>query len=337
MAKAKEIEGLDCGAAVGEGVRLVLRTRMEEMCALRAAALDWSDPEGVHDMRVASRRVRSALRDFSPYLRGRKLRRVKNDLKSLADALGLVRDEDVAIMALEKLAEEAPAEVWAGVRQFTDGRQKRRERARARLERVLTEDALAELREDFDDALAGAVRAGRREEDDGEKGTLISFRRAGREIILARLAEFQKLSRSLYSPLKSEPLHRLRIAAKRLRYAVELFTACWQEGALAPFAKEVAKMQTSLGELHDCDVWVEEIGDALRQAGRGAAGAGGDAAVEQKRAAAFWLLDHFAKERTGHFRDALARWREWEETGFQARLAGLLEEAPSALTSTELP
>jgi CHAD domain-containing protein len=335
MVKAKEIEGLDCGAAVGEGVRLVLRTRLEEMCALRAAALDWSDPEGVHDMRVASRRLRSAMRDFSPYLRVRKLRHVKHDLKSLADALGLVRDEDVAIMALEKLAEEAPAEVWAGVRQFTDGRKERRERARARLERVLTEDSLAELREDFGEALAGGVRAGRREEDGGEKGTVASFRRAGREIILARLAEFQKLSRSLYSPLKSEPLHRLRIAAKRLRYAVELFAACWREDTLARFAKEVAKMQTSLGELHDCDVWVEEIGDALRQSGRD--GAGGDAAAEQKRGAAYWLLDHFTKERTGHFRDALARWREWEATQFQARLAGLLEETPAALTSTELP
>src|SRR3712207_5223848 len=98
MAKAREIEGLDCGGAAGDGVRLVLRTRLEEMCGWRAAALDWGDPEGVHDMRVASRRLRSALRDFSPYLRRRQFRRARGDLKNLAAALGLVRDEDVAIM-----------------------------------------------------------------------------------------------------------------------------------------------------------------------------------------------------------------------------------------------
>jgi CHAD domain-containing protein len=332
MAKAKEIEGLDCGADVGQGVRLVLGTRLGEMCALRAAALDWSDPEGLHDMRVASRRLRSAIRDFSPYLRKRKLRRVKGDLKSLADALGLVRDDDVAIMALEKLASDAPTEVWAGVRQLSDERSRRRERARARLERVLTEDALAELREDFDDALAGALKAARKTVDDGEKGTRAHFRHAGREIILARLAEFQELSQSLYSPLKSEPLHRLRIAAKRLRYAVELFAACWAEGALAPFAKEVARMQTSLGELHDCDVWVQEIGDGLSPTE--AAGAGG-AASEQKRGAAFWLLNHFLKERTGHFQDALARWREWEATGFQARLADAVSDKSQTELSTQ--
>jgi len=190
---------------------------------------------------------------------------------------------------------------------------------------VLTEEALAELQEEFADALADAVKAARRPEEGGEKGKGVSFRRAGRLIILARLAEFQELSQNLYSPLNSEPLHRLRIAAKRLRYALELFAVCWDEGALTSSAKEIARMQTSLGELHDCDVWVEEIGEALKPAGREGAGAG-DAAAGQKRAAAFWLLDHFVKERAGHFHDALARWREWEATQFQARLAGLLEE-----------
>ncbi|HEU4595360.1 MAG TPA: CHAD domain-containing protein, partial [Pyrinomonadaceae bacterium] len=71
MAKAKKIEGLDCGADAGSGVRQVLLTRLGEMCEFREAALDWSDPEGVHDMRVASRRLRSALRDFMPHLQRR--------------------------------------------------------------------------------------------------------------------------------------------------------------------------------------------------------------------------------------------------------------------------
>ncbi|HJU56633.1 MAG TPA: CHAD domain-containing protein [Pyrinomonadaceae bacterium] len=338
MAKAKEIEGLDCGRDVGEGVRLVLRTRVEEMCGLRAAALDWSDPEGVHDMRVASRRLRSALRDFSPYLRGRKMRRVKGDLKSLADALGLVRDDDVAIMALDKLAEEAPPEVCAGVGQFTDERKRKRERARARLERALTEDALAELREDFNDALADGVKARRRQDVGGEgrKETSVSFRRAGRKIILARLEEFQDLSASLYTPLKSETLHRLRIAAKRLRYALELFAVCWDESTLTPFAREIAKMQTSLGELHDCDVWVEEIGEGLKRAGREAVGGqhSETTAAGQKRRAAFWLLDHFTKERTHHFHDALARWHEWETTGFQSSLTDAISnKLPTELSA----
>jgi CHAD domain-containing protein len=317
MAKAKEIEGLDCGTEVAAGLRLALRSRVEEMCGWRAAALDWSDPEGVHDMRVASRRLRSAVRDFSPYLRRRQFRRAKGALKSLAASLGLVRDEDVALMALEKLAADAPPEVAAGVGRFVAERERRRARARARLRRALTEEALRELREDFDEALADGVKSGPKSAEGG--GAAVSFRRAGREIIGAGVAELRELSASLYSPLRSEPLHRLRISAKRLRYAVELFAACRADGALAPFAKEVARIQSSLGELHDCDVWIEELGGRLGRAGRE-----GDAAAAEQRGAAFWLLDYFVSERTRHFQDALERWREWETSAFLSRLSDAL-------------
>ena len=91
MAKAKEIFGLDCGAEARAGIRLVLLSRLEEMSAFRAAAIDQGSIEGVHDMRVASRRLRSALGDFLPYLRKRKLLGSKDDLKRVADALGRVR------------------------------------------------------------------------------------------------------------------------------------------------------------------------------------------------------------------------------------------------------
>ena len=57
-------------------------------------------------MRVASRRLRSALRDFLPYLRKRGLSSVQKRLRNIADALGEVRDHDVAIMALEELEKE---------------------------------------------------------------------------------------------------------------------------------------------------------------------------------------------------------------------------------------
>src|SRR5215210_685996 len=145
MVKAKEIEGLHCdGSAAGE-IRLVLGTRLAEMCGQRVSALEWTDPEGVHDMRVASRRLRSALRDFNPYLRKRKLASAAVELKSIADALGLVRDEDVAIMALEELQREAPEEVAAGIAELVRERRAHQGRARATLVYAITEEKLAEL------------------------------------------------------------------------------------------------------------------------------------------------------------------------------------------------
>lgn len=319
--KAKEIAGLDCGAGAGAGISLVVRTRLEEMCAFREAALDWSDPSGIHDMRVASRRLRSVVGDFSPYFRSRKLQHARDDLKQIADALGAVRDEDVEIMALEKLATQIPPELVAGIEQFAEERRLRRNRSRSELEEVLTGNALSELREEFHGALENGLKVSRNRKSRGnEQKPLeeVSFRQLGRDLIAARLRELQALSTSLYRPLKTKPLHKMRLAAKYLRYAIELFAVCWSE-PLLPFAKEIAKLQTSLGELHDCDLWIADLGAALQDSAAQPFGA-----QMQERSAAVWLLDYFMKERADHFRAALARWHEWETTGFQSRLAAIL-------------
>ena len=65
MAKAREITGLDCEANAIECAAKILRARFEEVLEFRSAALDSEGIEGVHDMRVATRRLRSALRDFA--------------------------------------------------------------------------------------------------------------------------------------------------------------------------------------------------------------------------------------------------------------------------------
>src|SRR5512147_1118170 len=126
MAKAKKIRGLDGNAPATQSIRLVFITRFNELIEWRKTALDWSDPEGVHSMRVASRRLRSAMRDFLPYLPKRSFTPVIKQLKGLADALGGVRDQDVAIDALERIEKKAPAEHSAGLKQLIEKRKQLR-------------------------------------------------------------------------------------------------------------------------------------------------------------------------------------------------------------------
>ncbi|MCA1633894.1 MAG: CHAD domain-containing protein [Acidobacteria bacterium] len=344
MAKAQKIEGLDCVGDAGEGIRLVLLTRLGEMCGFREAALDWSDPEGVHDMRVASRRLRSALKDFAPHLprRGR-FAEAREELKHLARSLGEVRDADVAIGELEKLKGDAPAEAAAGLEQLLGERAARREPARERLSRALSEEAAEALQESFSGAVEAATRRKRRRkketsgaggESDSGKGRGPSFREAGRAVIAQSWEELEKLSLSLYRPLKPRRLHKMRIAAKRLRYALELFAPCW-DGTTKAFAEEVAELQGALGELHDCDEWVAECG-ALLSAESGETGGGTDQseARAQRRVAGVWLLGHFAEERARHYRRALLCWHAWEQGDFAARLVACLEESPGAGASS---
>src|SRR5215475_15267255 len=149
MAKAQHIAGIDCDANPSEAIRIVLLARLEEMCSLRDRALDWTDPEGVHDMRVSSRRLRGALNDFAPYLRKRVVSNSLKEIKSLADALGAVRDQDVAIIGLQKLKAHAPEEASATLDHFIRIRHSIRKKARWELRRSLNKRSLKLMQDKF--------------------------------------------------------------------------------------------------------------------------------------------------------------------------------------------
>ena len=295
------------------GIKISLMKRFDEMRKLRGVALQWKDPEGVHSMRVASRRLRSALTDFMPYMSKRGLNVILKEIRSIADALGEVRDQDVTILALEKLEPETPPEVAATVRDLIHARKKIRHTARRKLKRVLVKDEIRKLGVDLELILdkANSETKARSVETSGFTYTTVA-----RSVIAERLNELEMLSESLYKPLESEPLHEMRIAAKRLRYAVELFEECWGE-PIAPFAKQAARLQNALGKVHDCDVWITTLSKeavALRKS------------KHRKRSETFvWLFSHFIELRSTHFREAFALWSQWESEGFSRQLRKVIQ------------
>lgn len=322
MTKAKKIVGIDCTGRAAQAVPLVLVPRLEEMCLLRTQALDFSDPEGVHDMRVASRRVRSALRDFMPYVRKTKVSAAARQLKEIADKLGVVRDRDVAIIALEKLQKHASPEVSSGLQRIIDAQKAERDPARRELIKAISLKAMSQLKPSFLQAIEASVLppASKKAKPQTTQKSGASYKIFARTTLMKRLKELEKLSTSLYEPQKVNPLHEMRIAAKRLRYALDLFAHCWGD-SLGVFSRQVAKLQSSLGELHDCDIWIEHFGKRLT---RVKTKPGEQATPQDERDAMIWLLSHFSKLRTKHFRTALARWQEWEEKDFCNRLSATL-------------
>ncbi len=314
MAKAKEITGLDCAADALEWAAEVLRVRFDEVASLRGAALDFSDIEGVHSMRVATRRLRSALRDFMPLTDKRPPRRVRKDLKQIADALGAVRDQDVAILALEGLQAEAETEALKeGIGKLLRDRNGLREAARLDLTKTIAVGNINDLQKRFTSAIDKVISR-------KKSKRIISFNEAGRDVVAAGLQDLLDLGGSLYQPFNIEELHEMRIAAKRLRYAIELFVACWGE-QIAPFAEEIAEMQSFLGEVHDCDVWIESMGKRLQN------GLRNDATNESDYQAATWLLSEFVKKRTKEYRSALKLWSDWEANHFAERMRTMMQTA----------
>ena len=324
MSKAKEIVGIECEGAATGALPLVLGPRLEEMCLLRKAALDFRDPEGVHDMRVASRRVRSALRDFAPHLRKTKIAASTKHLREIADTLGVVRDYDVAIIALEKLQKKANPEISSGLQRIIDDQKAKLDPARKELVQALNYKKLSQLKRSFRHAIVDSI-VSQAATKQPASGTTVksgpSYKVYARSTLLKRLKDLEALSPSLYKPQKVKPLHEMRIAAKRLRYAIELFAACWGD-QLGVFSHQVAQMQSSLGELHDCDLWIEHFGKQLSRLKKKASSE--LATSEDERDAMIWLLSDFSRLRTKHFRAALALWHEWEEKDLCNRLTATL-------------
>jgi CHAD domain-containing protein len=324
MAKAKEIVGIEWDAAAFQAVPLVLGLRFEEMFRLRKAALDFTDPEGVHDMRVASRRVRSALRDFAPHLHKARIVAATKHLREIADKLGVVRDYDVAIIALEKLQKKVKPEISSGLQRIIEDQKAKLDPAREELVQALDYRKLAQLRRSFRHGIETGTRppiAITHSASGTRVKAVPSYKVHARSTLLKRLQELEALSPSLFEPHKVEPLHEMRIGAKRLRYAMELYAACWGN-QLKLFSRHVAQMQSSLGELHDCDLWIEHFGKRLARVRKKAATE--RATSEDERDAMIWLLSHFSRLRTKHFRAALARWHQWEEKDLGNRLAATL-------------
>lgn len=308
MAKAKEIIGLDCNANALEWAAQTLRVRFEEVLDLRGAALHSEGIGGVHDMRVATRRLRSALRDFAQLMKKKSLKKISKDIKQIADTLGTARDQDVAIIALEKLRKKSKdKQVKAGIVKLIAERRAKRERAQLDLMETLAIKQMEILQKSFEKTIAEATRQ-------TTAARVITFNEAGRNVVSNSLEEFCDLSENIYEPFVDKPLHKLRIAAKRLRYAVELYTACWGE-RIVPFTDGIAEMQGFLGEVHDADVWLESLSERLRKA--------------DENAANIWLLSEFVEKRTKNYRAALKLWNEWQKNDFinKMRAVILLQKA----------
>lgn len=147
MAKAREIPGLTTELPYGEVAARVLEVRVAELIEHSAGVLDTTEIEGVHSMRVATRRLRAAIEIFRPCFPKADGGRVLRAVKALADALGERRDRDVAIDALDAFAAAMPAPDRPGIQSLVARFRAEQAAANAALEPFVDPARLQELRE----------------------------------------------------------------------------------------------------------------------------------------------------------------------------------------------
>jgi CHAD domain-containing protein len=120
MAKAREIPGLHAELRYREAAASTVSVRSQELFDHAQGVLDTSEIERVHDMRVATRRLRAVLEIYEPCFSRKALRDVLGDVKALADALGERRDPDVHLAQLEEFAMAVTEPDRPGVEVFAE-------------------------------------------------------------------------------------------------------------------------------------------------------------------------------------------------------------------------
>src|SRR4051812_15263422 len=103
MAKAREIPGIAPTTPFRDAAAATVETRADEVFEHSADVLDTGDIERVHDMRVATRRLRAALEVYAAAFPKKPHKAALREVKALADTLGERRDPDVHIEELERI------------------------------------------------------------------------------------------------------------------------------------------------------------------------------------------------------------------------------------------
>jgi CHAD domain-containing protein len=158
MAKARDVPGLRCEDPFGITAAQVVSVRVEELLDHADGVLDIADIERLHNMRVASRRLRAAMEVFEPCFPRKRFRAALKEVKAIADALGERRDRDVSIVALTGFGEALTASDRRGVAMMIDRFREEQSLANDRLAPFVDRRRLGDLRDRIEELVAAADR-----------------------------------------------------------------------------------------------------------------------------------------------------------------------------------
>ncbi|WP_439578505.1 CHAD domain-containing protein [Elioraea sp.] len=236
---------------VEDGARRAIGQLTLALLAAAPIAAEGSNPEGVHQARVAIRRLRTALTLFRPAIGCAAVSELKDRLGALARALGPARDWDVFIAgALGEIVAAFDGET--AIASLARAAQAARAAAYAEVRATLAAPSFGLLTLDLAAAVAAPPwRAGEDAEAAVLRDTALEDFAAG-----ALSRRFKRLMRAGdgFARLDIPALHALRIQAKRMRYVGELFGGLYRAKKRRRFQKAVGAVQDALGHLNDTAV-----------------------------------------------------------------------------------
>jgi inorganic triphosphatase YgiF len=275
---------LDRSMDAGDVFRAIVSATLSQVQGNAHGVLDADDPEYLHQMRVGLRRLRSALDLFGVQL-GDSATTLAAGLRELGSGLGAARDWDVL---MTEILPQMPTPV---AKALTAVCAPLRSAARRKAKNIIKTNT-------YNEPMLGLGRWLAMPRATAGMAWREPARAAAARILAVRYARVLRRGRRLSDRSPAE-LHRLRIAVKKLRYAVEFFNDLFQVKAMAVQRARLAKLQDILGIINDAAA-VDPLLDAARQSAR-----------EWPEAAAT-ALRTWHQERAAAHRDRLPRaWRRF--------------------------
>lgn len=264
--------------------------------------------EDIHDLRVSSRRIRTCLSIFRDVFPAKKIKTWQRDIKNITQSFGRVRDLDVQIDLINQLCKTVEdRSILPGLKRIRlrlkQKRQVRQTETQQMTKAILESATLVEM-----EAWVKSVLEKMKQPEES-KTELFQLSYAQ---IQKRLDDFLFYEVFIFDPARVDELHQMRISAKRLRYALEVFSNLYQQKS--DFALEIARQsQQYLGEIHDADVWLTFLPAFMeKELKKINQFYGYQSPYNRLKPGIQYLMENRKKERTRLYRAFLKNWKEWK-------------------------
>ena len=290
------------------------------------------DIECVHRMRVASRRLRSLLPLFIDCLPPKQSGRWRRQLRRVTRALGNARDADVQIVCVQEALDACGDDrLRPGLERlllrFRQQRQAMQEPLVSTLERLTSRRHVSRMEMTLRYLLATSQLYA------SPKSAPHTYRRS-REAILRRLQAVLAAAATIRGPQSGAELHATRIAVKRLRYTLQAFAPLYAD-TLNEAIRTARRLQDVLGNLHDCDVWVEALPQFLKEEKARTLAYFGDAEPFEALVPGVMALRDQRQHRRGKYYEQFeALWRRTQDKDVWGQLCRTLDAPPLPVHET---
>jgi len=245
---------LDPEMSAIDGFRSVLANLATAISANWQGTIDQTDPEFLHDLRIAVRRTRTILAEAKEVLPASALGPARSGFAWVADLTGAPRDLDVYMLEWSRYTEPLGNDVAPMLEPVRELLEQRRANGHSELELALRSERAAELISTWRTWLAQPL--------DSNDLPSRSGRPLGR-VVAKRITRAHRLlierGRLIGPDTPAEQVHELRKDAKKLRYLLECFGSLLPKSGRKQYVNRLKALQDNLGEHQDAEVHVSML------------------------------------------------------------------------------